>query len=458
MIENIQILHTNDLHSHFTYWQQTERFIQSRRTQIEAMGQDIIVIDLGDHMDRSNFYTEATLGKGNVALLNKAGYDIVTLGNNEGITLDHDDLMTLYDEAQFDVIVANLQSSNGKNPSWLQRSTIYTTKQGTTIGFIAATADFRVFYEKLGWETTEPRQAIYEEVQRLKSQVDILMCLSHLGLHEDELLAAQCPELTVIFGAHTHHVLLHGEVHNDVLLTGGGKYGQYIGELTIGYDAELQTVTFRNERLLDCSQLPQESTDRSFNLLLIEKARQQQQQPLFYLPTYLNKEWYHHSNLSRFFANALFEQVEGDCAMFHAGIFKNDLHKGPVTAFDLHQVLPHPINVCLVELTGAQLKEAYLQSFNEEWPRKEMKGLGFRGVVLGKMLHYGMRLNAQRELEVQGNVVNPKQIYKLITLDMYTFGFFFPSFKYAKKEYILPYFLRDIFKHYAQKKFPMITE
>ena len=27
------------------------------------------------------------------------------------------------------------------------------------------------------------------------------------------------------------------------------------------------------------------------NLLLIEKARQQQQQPLFYLPTYLNKEW-----------------------------------------------------------------------------------------------------------------------------------------------------------------------
>ncbi len=44
-------------------------------------------------MDRSNIYTEATLGKGNVELLNEAQYDVVTIGNNEGITLSFEDLI-----------------------------------------------------------------------------------------------------------------------------------------------------------------------------------------------------------------------------------------------------------------------------------------------------------------------------------------------------------------------------
>lgn len=453
MLETIHILHTNDVHSHFTYWPQTARFLKARRYDLANSDETLVVIDLGDHMDRSNFYTEATLGKGNVELLNDAQYDIVTIGNNEGITLDHDDLRTLYNEATFDVIVGNMTSKNGIDPKWLKRSTVRTTKQGTKIGFVSATADFRVFYDKLGWTTTEPRQAIIEEVKRLAPTVDIVLCMSHLGRYEDELLAQECPQLTAIFGAHTHHVFLHGELHHDVLLTGGGKYGQYIGELTLHYDAQQKRVTYRNERLIDCSQLPTAQEDEQFEAMLTTKAQAMQQEPLFYLPTHLNKEWYHHSQLSRFFANALFAQVEGDCAMFHAGIFKDDLHRGAVTAYDLHRILPHPINVCVMELNGAQLKEAYLQSFNEEWPRKEMKGLGFRGVVLGNMLHYNMRLNDQHELEVNGQVVQAKKVYKLITLDMYTFGFFFPSFKYAKKEYILPYFLRDIFKHYAQKIF-----
>lgn len=451
--ETIRILHTNDVHSHFTYWPQMARFIQQQRQETRMHGEELIVVDLGDHIDRSNFFTEATLGKGNVTLLNEAGYDIVTIGNNEGITLDHDDLKTLYDGASFEVIVGNLESKNQLNPSWLKRSTIYTTAQGTKIGFVSATADFRVFYDKLGWETTEPRQAIIEEAAALQPHVDFIVCLSHLGRYEDELLAQECPELTVIFGAHTHHVFLHGEVHHGVLLTGGGKYGQYIGELTLQYDEAQRKIVYRNTRLLDCSQLPKEQDDAAFEVALIEEARKQQHEPLFHLPKFLNKEWYHHSQLSRFFAEALFAQIEGDCAMFHAGIFKDDLHAGDVTAYDLHRILPHPINVCVVELSGAQLKEAYLQSFNDEWPRKEMKGLGFRGVVLGKMLHYNMSLNTYHELEVNGQVVNPKKHYKLITLDMYTFGFFFPSFKYAPKEYILPYFLRDIFKHYAQKIF-----
>ena len=64
--------------------QATSSIRKNRRTEF--------LLDIGDHLDRSNIYTEATLGLGNVKMLNEAQYDVVTIGNNEGITLAFDDL------------------------------------------------------------------------------------------------------------------------------------------------------------------------------------------------------------------------------------------------------------------------------------------------------------------------------------------------------------------------------
>ena len=44
-------------------------------------------------------------------------------------------------------------------------------------------------------------------------------------------------------------------------------------------------------------------------------------------------------------------------------------------------------------------------------------------------------------------------MYKLATLDMFTFGFFYPLLKEAKKEYIMPEMLRDILGWYGKKYF-----
>ena len=38
-----------------------------------------------------------------------------------------------------------------------------------------------------------------------------------------------------------------------------------------------------------------------------------------------------------------------------------------VTKFDLLKICPHPINPCMVELTGAELKEVLAQIMDEKW-------------------------------------------------------------------------------------------
>ena len=49
----------------------------------------------------------------------KLGYQYVTIGNNEGITLPHDAFDCLYEQAKFKVLVANLYDENHVRPKWV---------------------------------------------------------------------------------------------------------------------------------------------------------------------------------------------------------------------------------------------------------------------------------------------------------------------------------------------------
>ncbi len=450
MIETIHLYHTNDLHSHFGYWPRIQKLLTDRKKWHEEVGDSCYIFDIGDFIDRSHVYTEATLGKGNIPLLNAGLYDAVTIGNNEGITLSKANLDELYDQAQFDVIVANLKEDN-KIPDWAKRYKIYKTQNGTKIGVIAATAEYRTYYEPLGWTIDDPLPVLQEIAKEIHPLVDIIVCMSHLGINMDEELAVLCPQIDVIFGSHTHHVLHEGKLVGNTLLTGGGKFGLFVGHTEIHFDVEQKSIVKKKTELYSTSELPAVEGEEQFDQELIEKGKTLLNHPAFEADHYLNKEWYHHSELSRFFAKGLLEFSHADCAMFNAGIFLRDLPKGTVSVSDVHQCLPHPINACIIEINGQELKETLeLAEQSLDWPRTELKGLGFRGLVLGKILAYGCSLNSLGELIVNGNKASDTQIYKLVTLDMFTFGYFFPHFKNLPKTYLLPQFLRDILILYGQ--------
>src|SRR5699024_1592041 len=79
----------NDLHSHFNYWPQIVRFLKDAKAAKKADNESCWIVDIGDHIDRVHPIAEAFMGKANVQLLNEAGYHFATIGNNEGITMDH---------------------------------------------------------------------------------------------------------------------------------------------------------------------------------------------------------------------------------------------------------------------------------------------------------------------------------------------------------------------------------
>ncbi|WP_325167435.1 bifunctional metallophosphatase/5'-nucleotidase [Lederbergia citri] len=442
MKEKIHIYHTNDLHSHFENWPKIKSFLSERKSFHEAAGEEIFLFDCGDFMDRWHPFTEGSMGKGNTALFNESHYSAVTIGNNEGITLPFQDLDALYEEANFDVIVANLYLPDYKRPNWVQPYVIYETKHGYKIGVTAVTTYYQKLYRLLGWELSEPFTELEMQLNRLQDEADMIIVLSHLGIHDDEKMAALFPQIDLILGAHTHHFFHEGQKSHNTMMAAAGKYGRFVGYVEV--DLMKKPVNIK-PTLFETAFLPPENDD--FNQELENIGKKQLDVKVTQLHHPLEFSWDRPSPLTNILCEALHEWCQPDCTLINSGLVLTSLQKGDVTKYDIHQMLPHPINPCTVELTGAELKEVLLHAEKDkEWVDLEVVGLGFRGSVMGVFVHCGVDVDKiEQQVLIKGVPIDPEKTYTLGTTDMFTFGRFFPEIRRSEvKHYFMPEFLRDI--------------
>lgn len=455
ILETIHIYHTNDLHSHFEHWPRIHQLLTSRKKWHQQEGAAVFLFDLGDHMDRWHPYSDGTKGQGNTLLLNEAQYDAITIGNNEGITLAYNDLDRIYSEAEFSVLVANLYDTKGIRPSWAKPYQLYKTKSGTNIVVIGLTVFFARFYEILGWKLTDPFEELNIQLKKVKEKADIIILLSHLGIQDDERIAEQFPEIDVILGAHTHHIFHEGKCVNKALLGAAGKYGMFVGHIELNIDEKKKTIVDRKAWLYDTNELPIEPDEKNKVDELYETGVNLLNQEVITLPESLDVDLFSESELASHLCESLREWCEADCAFLNVGLLLNGLQAGVITKFDLLNICPHPINPCVVELSGTELKETIVETEDEKWPHLQVKGFGFRGTVLGKMIYNQISIietSKGREVFINNEPLQPGRIYKLAIPDLFTFGRFFPNiFKAKHKTYFMPEFMRDLLEWKLQQ-------
>ncbi|MFK9090031.1 bifunctional metallophosphatase/5'-nucleotidase [Bacillus salipaludis] len=454
-MESIYIYHTNDLHSHLEHWPRIQQFLMARKELHQQNNEDVFLFDIGDFIDRWHPFTEATKGKGNITLLNECQFTAATIGNNEGVNLPFEDLNQLYDNAQFDVLVANLFQKNGIYPDWVKPYEIYHTKKGTRVGVIGLTAYFSHLYELLGWKLTEPISELQRWLAPLKKEADVIILLSHLGIHHDEHIAAEFPEIDVILGAHTHHFFEKGEHVGNTLLGAAGKYGYYVGQVAIHLN-EKKTVTHKEAILYDVKELPAPRNEQERIDTFSKKGKDLLNQRVTTLSEPLIHDPFQETNFSRLLSRTLREWCNTDCAMINAGLLLGTL-SGEVTIYDLLEVCPHPINPCVVELTGLELQRVISETKDESLPYKQIKGLGFRGTVLGVFVYEGICFE-KNTIFINGSEIDHGKNYTFALPDMFTFGHFFKDvLPFKQKNYFLPEFLRDLLKWKLEMQYLPIT-
>lgn len=431
----LTIYHTNDIHSHLNEYARIQSYMASHRPQLQHPS---LYLDIGDHVDLSAPVTEATIGKKNIELLNQAHCDIATIGNNEGMTISHEALQNLYTDANFKVICANVFDEKGYLPNHITSSYVKEI-EGSRILFVAATAPFTPFYRALDWVVTDPLAAIKDEIEAHKGQFDILIVMSHVGVFFDEKLCQEIPEIDVIFGSHTHHYFENGEFNNGVLMAAARKYGHFLGEVNL--TIEHGKVSDKKAKLHPLDALPQVETHFE------EEGKALLSEPVIDHHVKLLKKTDVITETSYLLAESVYEFTHADCALVNAGLIVNSIEADKVTEYDIHRMLPHPINLVRVRLTGDELIKVIQKSQKQEYMHEHAQGLGFRGDIFGGYILYNLGfIESENRYFINGEEIQTDHQYTLGTVDMYTFGRYFPILKGLPTDYIMPEFLRDIFK------------
>jgi len=448
--KEIVIFHSNDLHSRLEQAAKIASIIEQGRHQYGE--EQVIAVDLGDHMDRARMETEGTDGLLHRAILQATGYDVVTLGNNEGLTFSIDQLDAVYQDSSFQVICCNLKRQSDGMPSWLTSSTII-NRSGLSIGFVAATADFSQFYELMGWQTAEPISEINKEVERIRSSCDVIILMSHLGILYDQRIADECDHIDVILGAHTHHLFNPPELRSGTLLCAAEKFGSYVGKIVISYDLEQKKTVIAGE-VIPTAAYPEHTEIMN----IIAQGKLDAQKRLSRIITVLDEPLevsdYRESPLSNLLAIGLRQWCEAEIAVVNSGQLLGSLSIGPVTAGELHAICPSPINPCVMLLRGEELMQALEQSLLVEYQDFKPKGYGFRGEQLGMLAVDGMEivyeldkppLERIQSILINGETLEPHRLYRVASIDMFTFKVGYKSLaNYEEVSYFLPEFLRNI--------------
>ena len=251
VITKVVLLHDNDTHFNFN---QRETF-EAEVNAIRERYANVYLLSAGDifvrHADRwaepgdIAYYAEMCAYM--IDIMNDIGYDVCTLGNHELFYLGNYTREAL-ERAQFPLLAANIGIETDKLPP-VQPYVVFETQNELSIAVLGVTRS----NERPGVETLDFIETA-RSYEHLADEHDLFVALTHIGLGRDRALAEAMPELDVIVGGHTNHLLEQGERVNGVLVTMAGgpppghrhqvnpEWPKYLGKIKI---------IFENERIIE---------------------------------------------------------------------------------------------------------------------------------------------------------------------------------------------------------------
>ena len=255
----IVILHTNDVHGAIDGYAK----IAAMKSDYEARGADVLLFDAGDYI-QGDPTVSVSQGATAIELMNLAGYDLAGIGNHE-FDYGYENLMTILDEAEFDIVCANAFKDG---EALFPNNFTYTTEDGVTIGvFGLATPETstKAHPGKLGGVTFLAGEELYAQAQAQvdsleEAGVDYIVCLGHLGIDPESEpnrstdLLAEVDGIDLFIDSHSHSTLAdilavtnNTGMVNGAVLTSTGTKAENIGVVTI--DPEAKTITAENVAL-----------------------------------------------------------------------------------------------------------------------------------------------------------------------------------------------------------------
>ena len=136
-------------------------------------------------------------------------------------------------------------------------------------------------------------------------------------------------------------------------MAAAGKYGHYLGEVTL--TIEQHQVIAKEAMLHPLDTLP--TVETHFD----EEGKALLNEPVIHHPVHLENKTDVITQTTYLLAESVFEFTNADCAIINAGLIVQGIQADQVTEYDIHRMLPHPINLVRVKVTGTELKNVIIK-------------------------------------------------------------------------------------------------
>ncbi|NIZ14826.1 bifunctional metallophosphatase/5'-nucleotidase [Phaeobacter sp. HF9A] len=388
----LTILHTNDFHARFEPISKYDSgcdaesnaegkcFGGSARlvTAVEearARSDNSILVDGGDQFQGTLFYTYY---KGKVAaeMMNKLGYDAMTVGNHE-----FDDgpevLRGFMDAVDFPVLMSNADFSAEKALSdKLLKSTVI-ERNGEKIGLIGLTPEDTDELSSPGAHVhfSDPVAAVQGEVDRLTAEgVNKIIVLSHSGYKVDQKVAAETTGVDVIVGGHTNTYLSnvsdraegpYPTMVNDVAIVQAYAYGKFLGELNVTFDDEGNLIEAVGEPLIMDAAVTEDDTTVARIAELAVPLDEIRNKVVASAETAIEGDRSvcraMECSMGNLIADAMLDRVKDQgvtIAIQNGGGVRASIDAGDVTMGEVLTVLPFQNTLATFQITGATMVEA----------------------------------------------------------------------------------------------------
>jgi 2',3'-cyclic-nucleotide 2'-phosphodiesterase (5'-nucleotidase family) len=283
----LTIIHTNDLHLSLPGAPKTSwtgevtsenpggwaRVAAVIKRENAARANPVLILNSGDTIGHSNDTRIRKEDGAAFVLMKKSGYDVITFGNHE-FDFTPDGLAEIIlsskkkgeiPEIVFSSIKKNtilypvfyslFDTGHVKKYIVIKKSEL---KIGifSVIGLHAGSNIKRLSY--LDLQTPVETAAAAVEFFREKENVDIVICLSHSGIsdednsgREDEILAETVKGIDIIAGGHSHTYLDYPRIINGVIIFQSGEFGKNVGVLDVKYGNGVKVKSFKNVKIDD---------------------------------------------------------------------------------------------------------------------------------------------------------------------------------------------------------------
>lgn len=255
--DKLVILHTNDTHSAIMPDKDGRGGVLQRKAVIDSVRKaekNVILVDAGD-MVQGSLYFKYFRGDVEYPLFNMTGYDIRILGNHE-FDNGMEDLAQKYKDVKADRLSANYDFS-GTALDGVFKPYVIKKVGGKKIGFFGINIDPEslISAKNIDVKFKEVIPVANEVAAYLKhnQKCDLVVAVTHIGYEKEndkttdvDMIGASS-DIDLVIGAHSHTTIdpEHPEKYPSIIPNAEGrnvrvgqtgKYGRYIGKMTIDLD------------------------------------------------------------------------------------------------------------------------------------------------------------------------------------------------------------------------------